>query len=166
MYQRTSKPSSRDASMMSAAESDGGVDRREIEDDADLEIAARAAHGLHGQSVAQQTVMRDLHRHCPVLDPGREMSQFVADRRRDPRFIVSRERAHAITEPPRDERGVFRESIGGVPIGPPVVFALQRGRQIPVVESREGFDAALEQSVNQAVVEIDTRAATAPDPVG
>src|SRR6202162_6140291 len=80
----------------------------------------------------------------------------MADRRRDPRFIVCRERAHAIAEPLRDESRIFRESVSGVAVDPPVVFALQLGRQIPVVERREGFNVALEQSVNQAVVEIDT----------
>ena len=95
-YQRTSKPSSRDACSLSAAESVAAVHRREIEDDAHIELAARAAHRLRGEAVAQQAVMRDLHRHRPVLDPRCEMSQLVADGRRHPRFIVSRERAHAI----------------------------------------------------------------------
>src|SRR5277367_4585681 len=105
--------------------------------------------------MAQQTVVRYLHRHGPVFDSGCKMSQFVADGRRDPRFIMRRERAHAIADSLRDESGVFRESVGRVSVGPPVVFTLQCSRQVPVVESREGFNVALEQSVNQTAVEID-----------
>ncbi len=70
---------------------------------------------------------------------------------------MRRERVHAVAEPLGDERGVFGESVDRVSVGPAVVFALQRSRQIPVVESCEGFNAALEQSVNQTVVEIDSR---------
>src|ERR1700693_3222036 len=119
-------------------------------------MAARTAHGCHGESMAQQTVMRYLHRHCPVFDSGREMSQFVTESRRDPRLVMSRERAHAIAQPLCDERGVLREPVSRVSIGPPVVFALQHSRQVPVVERREGFNVAGEQSVNQAIVEFET----------
>src|ERR1700722_17531684 len=81
----------------------------------------------------------------------------MSDCRRDPRFVVSRERTHAIAEPLRDEGRVLRETIGRVSVGPPVVVTLQRCRQVPMVESREGFNAALEEPVNQSIVEIDAR---------
>src|SRR5258707_4597281 len=79
----------------------------------------------------------------------------MADRRRNPRFFMSRERTHAIAEPLCHYRGVFRESVGRVPVGPAIVLALQRRGQVPVVERRERLNIALEQSVDQAVVEID-----------
>ena len=68
---------------------------------------------------------------------------------------MCRERAHTIAQALCDERGVIRESVSGVSVGPPVVFALQFSRQVPVVERREGFNAAGEQPVDQTVVEID-----------
>src|ERR1035437_4722758 len=98
--------------------------------------------------------MRYLHRHGPVSEPWCEKSQFVADGRRDPRLVMCRERAHAITEPIRDQRSVVCESEGCGSVGPAIVITLQRSRQVPVVERREGFNIALEQTVNQTVVEI------------
>src|SRR5277367_2627399 len=98
--------------------------------------------------------MRYLHRDGSILYSRRELPRLVPKRRCDPGFVVRRERAHAVTEPLHDERGILRKSIGRAAVGPAIVFTLQRGWKIPVIESREGFDAALEQPIDQTLVEI------------
>src|ERR1700722_13006324 len=86
------------------------------------------------------------------------MSRLVAEKHGHPGLIVCGERAHTVAEMSRDQLGILREALCRVPIGPSSMLSLQGGRQVPVIQGCERLDVALEQAVDQPVIEIQTTA--------
>src|SRR5690606_18122454 len=62
----------------------------------------------------------------------------------------------AITEMATNQRRVLGKPAGDVAVHP-ATAVLQGAWQVPVIESGEGFQAALQHAVEQAVVEVETR---------
>ncbi len=78
----------------------------------------------------------------------------VANEGGHPWLVEGDPTSNSVTEAPDDGRRVIGEAVGGRPVGP-TTFILQRLRQVPVVERRDGCDAASEEPVDQPVVEIE-----------
>ena len=101
-------------------------------------------------------MMADLIGDAPVADAGRENALLVAEHGTDPRLVVSRERDDAIAEPVDDDAARSRaNAIGRVAREPAIVLALQVRRQVPVIQRGVREDVALEQSVDEPVVEVE-----------
>ena len=79
-------------------------------------------------------------------------AEDVAEEREDRRFVERREAAYPVAETAGDDGSVIGEPCSDVAIGP-ATAALQRQRQVPVVQADPRFDAGFEQPVDQPVVE-------------
>ena len=87
--------------------------------------------------------------------PGRVLAGEIAVVGDDERFVQRHPVGDPVAEPRRDHVGVVGECFGGCSDGPPALV-LERLREVPVVQRREGPNAGREQRVDQAVVEVET----------
>ena len=83
-------------------------------------------------------------------------AEDVAEERDAPRLVDGRGGVQPVAEVLADERRVVGEPAGDVAVHP-AALVLQRARQVPVVERREGLQAALQHAVDQPVVEVEAR---------
>src|SRR5882757_143625 len=69
--------------------------------------------------------------------------------------LVDREEVLSpVAERPGHIAGIIRKRFGGVARLPPALV-LKRLRQVPVIESRKGFDAGFEKRIDEAAVEVE-----------
>ena len=88
------------------------VDRRQVEHDAQLRLAALGSQRLQRQAVAEQQVVRHLHGRAAVLEAGREQARFMPQRGHHPGFVVGHPLLHPIAQ-----RGIGGLRIFGEPVG-------------------------------------------------
>src|SRR6266545_3847628 len=78
----------------------------------------------------------------------------VTEERRAPRLVQGRPVAHAVAQGLVDEGAVLDEVAHHLAVGP-AAGVLERLREVPVVQRDPRFDAALQQAVDQAGVEVE-----------
>ena len=125
----------------------GGLERPQVQGDADLFGTARPQH-LDGQPVGEQQVVDRGDGRPRLGATGSVDAGGVAEQRRTPRLVECRPRRHPIAERIEHGRGVLGEPVGGVAAGPAAIV-LERLGQVPVVERHPGCDVVLEQRVDQ-----------------
>jgi hypothetical protein len=129
-----------------------------VQGDPDLrQLAQLRAQRAQRQAVGEQQVMRRAQGGRPVADPGSLGPVRVTEEGHDPRLVVGDPLRHAVAQMRRDEPGVLGEAVRGVALAP-AAAVLQRLRQVPVVERRDGLDPALEQAFGQSPVEVEPAA--------
>ena len=133
-----------------------GMDRRLVQHDAERCRAAGSAHCAHRQPVAQQQVVRDLHRGGAALQSRCEYALFVPEYRHHPGLVVGCDGRYPRAEAACDLDGVVDERMYRVAAGPAALL-LQRLRQVPVVQREVRGDAAATQALDQALVEGEAR---------
>ncbi len=143
----------------------GRVDRRQVEDDAQLRAAARRAQRLQRQAVTEQQVVRHLGCGGAALLARREDAPLVAHRRDDPGLVVGGDRGEPIAQPRVHAERVVDEAAHGVALGPAAAL-LQGLGQVPVVQRQVGLDAARQQAIHQALVEAEAARVPGAVPLG
>ena len=134
-----------------------GMDGELVQRDPDLrQLAQLRPQRAQREAVGEQQVVRRTQRGGPVADPRRLGPVGVTEEGHDPRLVVGDPLRHGVPQLRRDERGVLGEAVRGVALAP-AAAVLQRLRQIPVVERRDGLDPALEQAFGQPPVEVEAR---------
>src|SRR5579875_1770989 len=130
------------------------VERVKVERNADR--GARLAGGAqtwHGQSMREQQVMAHLDGGLPVFQARGMDTDAVAQEGRAPGFIMCDPSGHAVAQALRHDLSIVGESLHGITILPAALI-LQGLGQIPVIEGDERLNAMSEQSVYQAIIEI------------
>ncbi len=121
---------------------------------------------LHGEAVAQHGVVPKL-----VEQPGRQlqprrMDAIVVAQLHEGVELVRREDVlHAVRQPLGHVARVGRERFRGLARLPAADAVLQRLRQVPVIQRREGLDAVRQQLVHEPVVEIEALRVGLPAPL-
>lgn len=129
----------------------GGPDRGAVVGDHHLQAAA--AQLPQRQAVAEQLVVGDRQ---TVQEQGaarRVGAKAVAPDHMDERFVERDPGTDAVAEPVGRDSGVLREAVRRVAVQP-ASLVLEGLREVPVEEGRDRFDAAGQQAVDQAVVEV------------
>ena len=123
-------------------------------------VLRRAGRGrpqrLDGPAVREVQVMHRGERGSRLVPARRVAALPVAEVRRAPRLVEGRPGVHPVAERRADDAGVLLERIDGRAHGPSALV-LERLRQVPVVQRRDGLDPAREQSVHQTRVEVEAR---------
>jgi hypothetical protein len=165
MYQRTERPSSKRAAACVLGAVGGRADWRQVQHDAQPAAATVGTQRLQSQAMAQQQVVGDLHGGAPLADARREHAMLVAEHRHHPRLVVGGDGGHAVTESRRHGACIVDEARHGV-ARRPAAFVLQGLRQVPVVQGQVGRDAARQQAVDQALVELQPGLVERAPPLG
>ena len=134
-----------------------------VQHDAQRAGGAAGPHRAHCQAVRQQQVVRDLRGQLRIALAWRELADLMAQHRGAPGLVVGRQRGQPVAQPPRDRVGINSEVESGVAIAPAAAI-LQSLRQVPVIQRRVRRDAALEQSIDEAVVEVQAALVEEPLP--
>ena len=87
------------------------------------------------------------------LDAGREDAGLVAQHGHHPGLVVGGDGGHAVAEAAGHAARVVDEAVHRVAVRPAALL-LQRLGQVPVVQRQVGLDAARQQAVDQALVEV------------
>ena len=125
---------------------------------------ASSADRLHAEGVRDQQMMGGRERCVRFGPPGRVRADAIPVVGHDVGLVQRREVADPVTQPAGDERRELAERIGRRADGP-AARVLQRLGKIPVVQRDEGVDAAGEELVDEAVVEVEARFVGAPRPL-
>ena len=126
----------------------------QVERDPDLPVVAGLAVGPNRLAVRQQRVVDCAERGRPVADTGSLDPVGVAEDARHPRLVVGDPGGHDVAEGVEDDPGVLGEALDDV-ARCPAALVLERLRQVPVVQRRQGLDAALEHSLDERTVEVE-----------
>jgi hypothetical protein len=164
MYQRTQRPSSSRRRRGRRRLSVAGATGRQVQHDAQLAAATVGPQRLQRQAVAEQQVVRHLHRGGTALQARREDAPLVAEHGHHPGLVVGGDGRHAVAQLAHVP-GVVDEALHRVAVRP-AALVLQGLRQVPVVQRQVGLHAAREQAVDQALVEGQAGAFQAPWPSG
>ena len=133
----------------------GGRRRRPlIEHDAQFGRRIHGAHGLHGQPVRQQQVVRHLHGGGRVGHARGELARAMAQHGRAPRLIVRGDAGDLVAKTARHLGRIGGEVIASGAIEPAPLI-LQGLRQVPVVQGQMGIESLGGQGVEQARIEIE-----------
>ena len=89
----------------------------------------------------------------------------MAEPRHDPGLVVRYPVVHTVAQPVRDDVRVVGEAVDCLAVGP-AATVLQGLGQVPVVEREERPDPALEQELDQAIVEVEPRSVGPPASLG
>ena len=108
------------------------------------------------QTVREVQVVHRRERLRAVHDPGRVRTRSVAEVRAAPGLVQGRPDGDAVAEPLADDARVVGERLGRVPVRP-AALVFEGLRQVPVVQRRDGPDAAVDESVDEALVEREPR---------
>jgi len=127
----------------------------EVERDPDL-AGARLAQHRYGQSVAEEQVVGGGEGRCPLAGARGVLPARVSREGAAPRLVEGDPPGHPVGQCLGDQSRVVGEPVGGVAVAPAAAL-LQGLRQVPVVERHGGFDAGVEEAVDQALVEVESR---------
>ena len=134
----------------------GGALRLDVEDDADAAPPpALGPVGLHGRPVRPEQVVRDPGGGLRCAVAGRQRAVHIAAVHHHPRLIESRPQRNTVVERAEQDAGVVGEPVGAVGIEP-AAQVVQGGRHVPVIQGERRLNPALEQRVDQPVVEAET----------
>ena len=143
----------------------GGLARRHVERRADAEAAAHCAHGAHRLALREADGVRGAQERVEGRGGPARGRRAVAERREDVRLVEDDPVRHAVGERLDHRRGVVGEAVRGVAVGP-AAGVLERLRQVPVVERREGPDAGGEERVAEPAVVVEPFWFARPRPIG
>ena len=87
-------------------------------------------------------------------EAGRMAADAMAEQRVDIGLVEHRPMPHAVTEPLGDDPRVIGKFFRDVALQP-AALVLQRLRQVPMIETKPRRNAARQQAIDQAVVEIE-----------
>ena len=127
-----------------------------IEGDADQRIRAGGAQRLDGAPVREQQGVRGAQGETEVVSTGCVLAVVVAEEGAAPRLIERDPVADAVADALADGLGVAGEGVGGG-ARRPAAQVLERLRQVPVIEGDPGFDARVEQVVDESLVPVQAR---------
>src|SRR6056297_3042778 len=99
--------------------------------------------------------MYHLHSRPGVLFSGGMYAQQVAKDRINPGLVYSDPLFNPVAETPAQQFTVIGKVLYYPPVGKSPVFLLQRLRQIPVKDRREGGNPGLQQLVHQPRVKVE-----------
>ena len=105
------------------------------------------------QPMGQVQVVRGGERRLDAAHAGGVHPRAVPEHGTAVRLVEGAEVPDPVAEPAGDHAGVLREPQGRV-ARQPAAAVLQALRQVPVVERHQRIDAALEQAVDEPVVEV------------
>ena len=133
----------------------GALYRREIEHDAESGLAALLPEGLKRQPMAQQKVVGRLRSGGATFDAWRKDTLVITQHRHDPRLIVGRDGSHTIAHAPVYALRILHKPVHGIPVCP-ASGRLQLAGQVPVVQGEIGLDAAVQQTIDDALIKIES----------
>ena len=136
--------------------------RVEVERDPDRR--ARRAQRVDRQPVREQQMVRDAERRRPVADARRLAADGVSEDRHHPRLVVRDPALDDVAELGRHVRRVVGEAQRGV-THRPAAGLLAGLREVPVVERRDGLDAALQAALDQPPIPRHAARVQRPAPV-
>ena len=141
----------------------GWLDRAQVQNDTHPGRASAhvAAHHRRGHAVREQQVVGDAWVQGRVGEAGGVGAGGMAEPRHDPGLVVRYPVVHTVAQPVRDDLRVVGEAVDCLAVGP-AATVLQGLGQVPVVERDERPDAALEQELDQAIVEVEPRSVGPP----
>ena len=140
-------------------------DGLEVQGDAHLGAGGGGANGLHTQTVGEEGVMGGGEGRGHLPSAGSMLAGLVAEHTHAPRLIDGDPVADAIAEGRGDDPGILGEGIGRRARWP-APGLLQCHGQIPVVEGGIGGNAARQEGVHQAAVEIEAGLIDRAAPMG
>ncbi len=123
-----------------------------------------AAQDLDRAAVGEQEMVRRRQRVGRARPAGSVAAVPVALPRGHARLVQRDPALDPVAEPAGDDLGVLAERVDGIPVRPAAEI-LESLRQVPVIERHERADAALEQLVEQPVVEVQPVVIHASAPV-
>jgi hypothetical protein len=105
--------------------------------------------------VSEEEMMVRRRRLANVVESGRVAAGAVAEPRRAPRFVERDPSFDVIAKGTRDDIDVLRETFGGVAHAPSTSVLKGLGK-VPVVEGDRRLDVALEESFDEATIEVES----------
>ena len=142
-----------------ASTSSRGVGRgaRDVQVERHRDRGVLAEHVLDrpaGEAVREVEVVDGGERGGVVGHAGGVHAGRVAEERRAPRLVERGPHVDPVAEHLGQLARVLAERSGGLPVGP-AALVLERLREVPVVERRDGLDAGGEQAVDEVDVEVE-----------
>ena len=130
-----------------------GFEMSDVMGDPDPRIRHRGANRGRGSGVGEVRVMRGTQRIGPPATARRMLTRAVAHLRERPWLVERDPGVDTVTEAARHEGRVVGEPIDDLRLQP-ASAVLQLLWQVPVVEGQPRLDPAIQQPVDEAVVEV------------
>ena len=143
-----------------ASRSCRGVGRgaRDVQVEGHRDRGVLAEHVLDrpaGEAVREVEVVDRGERGGVVGHAGGVHARRVAEERRAPRLVERGPHVDPVAQHLGQLARVLAEADGGLPVGP-AALVLERLREVPVVERRDGLDAGGDEAVREVDVEVET----------